>query len=343
MTPQAAIEIFCNECRHRHLSENTVAAHRDYLGRFAYWCELNRLGDLREVTLQRLLDFHRWLKQKKRPDGRPATVCYQNRYIRLVKQLFKLLAGRNLIMADVGRDFPPLHDPKSLPRGIMNKDQVMRLLRQPSLTTPAGFRDRTLFETLYSTGLRGGELCKLTLYDVNLPERMLRVIEGKGRKDRVVPIGKVACSYLAEYIQAVRPILLGQKQTSVVFVTVQGEPFKTKNLRQQFMLHRNQAGLPDIITVHSLRHTCATEMLKGGASIRHVQELLGHADIQTTQIYTHVVPTDLKKAHARTAPSERRKIVEKIAFPAADDQVHWNDKRNAKYWQKLRAKPGGKC
>ncbi|MFH0909566.1 MAG: tyrosine-type recombinase/integrase, partial [bacterium] len=197
-------------------------------------------------------------------------------------------------------------------------------------TTPTGFRDRTIFEVLYSTGLRGGELCKLTLYEVNLQERMIRVVEGKGRKDRVVPVGKVATSYLAEYIKTVRPILLGEKQTPVVFVTAQGEPFKTNNLRSQFMLHRDRAGLPDIITVHSLRHTCATEMLKGGASIRHVQELLGHASISTTQIYTHVVQTDLKKAHARTAPSERRQAVDVPTFDTAAPS--WNDNRNAKFW-----------
>jgi integrase/recombinase XerD len=213
---------------------------------------------------------------------------------------------------------------------------VTKLLQAARLSTPTGFRDRTLFEVLYSTGLRGGELCKLTLYEVNLQERMLRVIEGKGRKDRVVPVGKVAASYLAEYIRAVRPILLGDQQTPAVFVTARGAPFKTNNLRQQFILHRDRAGLPDIITVHSLRHTCATEMLKGGASIRHVQELLGHASISTTQIYTHVVQTDLKKAHARTAPSERRQAVDVPSFDTVAPS--WNDNRNAKYWAIIHGK-----
>ncbi len=347
MTPEQAIEIFCDESKHRHLSERTVEAARGYLDRFAHWCGVNHLADLREATLETLLAFHRSMKQHKRPDGQLCSIKYQNRHIRLVKQLFKLLAARTLIMADIGRDFPPLTDPRSLPRGIMNKDQVMTLLRQPFMTTPLGFRDRTMLEVLYSTGLRGGELCRLTLYDVDLPARTLRVLQGKGRKDRVVPIGKVAAGYLGEYIKSVRPILLAPSSqpttdkrtpaTPLVFVSARGLKLWTADLGRIVKMYREQAHLPDNITTHSLRHTCATEMLKGGASIRHVQELLGHADIATTQIYTHVVQSDLKKAHARTAPSERRKTAEPVAFAAGDGKPRWNDNRNAPFWKAVKS------
>ena len=288
----------------------------------------------------------RWLKARKRPDGQPSTVRYQNRHIRLVKQLFKLLAARTLIMADVGREFPPLHDPRTLPRGILTKEQVMTLLRQPHITTPLGFRDRTMLEVLYSTALRGGELCRLSLYDVDLPARMLRVL-GKGNKERIVPVGKVAAGYLAEYVKNVRPVLAGEVGGSAVFLSATGRALYTNDLHRLIKFYREKAHLPDNITTHSLRHTCATEMLKGGASIRHVQELLGHADIQTTQIYTHVVPTDLQKAHARTAPSERRRNVEVPCFPpkadpplagTGGDHPHWNDRRNAPLWRALQGR-----
>ena len=342
MKPTEAITIFCDECRHRHLSERSVESARGYLGRFVYWCELNRLDDLREASIQHLLDFHRWMKQKKRPDGKPSTIRYQNRHIRLVKQLFKLLATRSLIMADMGRDFPPLHDPRILPRGILTKEQAMQLLQQPHITTPLGFRDRTMLEVLYSTGLRGGELCRLSLYDLDLPTRMLRVLQGKGRKDRVVPIGKVAAGYLAEYIKNVRPVLVssepgrkaGVSGSSAVFLSATGRTLCTNDLHRLIKYYRGKARLPDNITTHSLRHTCATEMLKGGASIRHVQELLGHADIMTTQIYTHVVPSDLQKAHARTAPSERRRSPDEARF-AGGAHPRWTDKRNAPQWREM--------
>lgn len=334
MKPGKAVKIFCDERKHRHLSEQTIEADLFYLGRFVDWCAGHGLADLREATSETLLNFHCWIKQHKRPDGQICSIKYQNRHVRLVKQLFKLLADRNHIMADIGKNFPPLHDPHSLPRGIMNKDQIMLLLQQPYLTTPLGFRDRTILEVLYSTGLRSGEICRLTLYDLDLPERIIRVLQGKGKKDRVVPIGKVAAGYLAEYIKNVRPVILDKNVSPLVFLSSTGKNLRTADLGRIVKMYRDKAHLPDSITTHSLRHTCATEMLKGGASIRHVQELLGHADIRTTQIYTHVVPTDLKKAHARTSPSERRRMVEDVRFMSGE-KPKWNDKRNRAEWYKL--------
>ena len=344
-----AIALFVEAGRVRELSPRTLNHYRMYLDRFADWSEGRGVPDVRDVTLEHVLEFRRSLDGKQGPGGKKTTVSYRNRHVRCARLLFRLLFKRGLILSNLAARIPEYRDPKKLPRGIMDKDQVTKLLQAAHLTTPTGFRDRTIFEVLYSTGLRGGELCKLTLYEVNLQERMLRVVEGKGRKDRIVPVGKVAASYLAEYIKNVRDIFTRHSSksdggqgtaTSALFLTAQGEPFKTTNLRQQFILHRDRAGLPDLYTVHSLRHTCATEMLKGGASIRHVQELLGHASISTTQIYTHVVQTDLKKAHARTAPSERRQAVDVPSFDTAAPS--WNDNRNAKFWPVVHGKAATK-
>ena len=337
MTLDEAIELFIEEGRTRELSPRTLQLRRLLLGRFAHYCELHHVDDVRDVELQTILDYRRWLSHRKKAGGGPLDLGYQNRHIRLVRLLFRLLYRRTLIMGDITANLPELHEPRKLPRGIMDKDQVMKLLQQPYMTTPTGFRDRTILEVLYSTGLRGGELCRLTLYDLDLQARMIRVL-GKGRKERVVPIGKVACSYLAEYLKAVRPLLLADRQSALVFLTAQGTGYNTHLLWVMIKRYRDKAHLPDNITTHSLRHTCATELLKGGASIRHVQELLGHADIATTQIYTHVVQTDLKKAHARTAPSERRQPVDVPEFDT--DHPAWNDKRNAPYWSQIRRSRG---
>ena len=329
MTPDRAATIYLDDCRARHLAEETIRGRQLELDRFAFWCGCVNMNDLRDAAAETLTDYRRWLGTRKRPDGNPITVQYANSQARTVRLLFKLLHKRGLIMSDITATLEPLRDPLRLPRGIMTPDEVMRMLRQPLMTTPLGFRDRAILETLYSTGLRGGELCRLSLYDIEMPARTLRVL-GKGSKERVVPIGKVAAGYLAEYVKSVRPILLGERATPVVFLSATGLPLRTHDLGRIVKTHRDKAGLPDNITVHSLRHTCATEMLKGGASIRHVQELLGHASIQTTQIYTHVVQTDLKKAHARTAPSERRHVVDVPAFDT--EHPAWNDRRNIPYW-----------
>ncbi|MEK7996663.1 MAG: tyrosine-type recombinase/integrase [Planctomycetota bacterium] len=354
MKPEDAVVLYLDHDRQRHLSDSTVRANLFLLQHLSEYCRLHGVADLRDATTDTLLDYHRWFRTRKRPDGEAHSTAYINAHARRAKTLFKFLAERHYIMTDIGKDFPPLHDVKPLPRGIMNKDQVMQLLQQPPMTTPLGFRDRAMLEVLYSTALRGCELCRLSLYDFDAQERMIRVIAGKGKKDRVVPIGKVAAGYLAEYIKTVRPVLVGETQNSWIFLSATGCRLVTNDLHRLVKRYRETAGLPAAVTTHSLRHTCATEMLKGGASIRHVQELLGHSDIMTTQIYTHVVPIDLKKAHARTAPSERRKTVEKVEF-LAGGAVRWTDKRNAKYWpkvhrsspseggSKLRAKPVEKC
>ncbi len=342
MTPSEAIAIYLDDGRTRHLADATVRGRDIHLKRFTFWCGCVHMKDLRDAVAETLTDYRRWLGTRKRygtsrrssaEAEQPISIQYANSQARTVRLLFKLLYKRGLIMSDITAILEPLRDPLRLPRGIMNKDQVMQMLQQPYMTTPLGFRDRTILEVLYSTALRGGELCRITLYDLDLPGRTLRVL-GKGSKERVVPIGKVAVGYLGEYIKSVRGILQGKRNSSIIFLSATGLPLRTADLGRIVRTHRDKARLPDNITVHSLRHTCATEMLKGGASIRHVQELLGHASIQTTQIYTHVVQTDLQKAHARTAPSERRKSVDVPEFNT--DHPGWNDRRNIPYWPGVR-------
>jgi len=342
MKPEDAIALYLDHQRQRHLSVHSVAYAGFLLQHLGEYCQIHDIADLRDATLETLLDYYRWIRQKKRPDGKTIATLYVNNHIRVARALFRLLADRQYVMSDISKDFPPLHDPKTLPRGILTPDQVMQLLRQPLTTTPLGFRDRAMLELLYSTAIRGGEICKITLYDFDPRDRMLRV-NGKGGKDRVVPVGKVAAGYLAEYIKTVRPILAEETQNDWLFLSASGHRLSPNDLQRLVRSYREKAHLPVNITTHSMRHTCATEMLKGGASIRHVQELLGHADIQTTQVYTHVVPSDLKKAHARTAPSERRKSAGKVEFTASGGVVCWNDKRNAEFWPKLRARHGRKC
>ena len=336
MNLQQAIYLFLEEGRCRYLAKSTLRNQRRFLLRFAEWCADHGLNDPREATLQTLLDYHRQLRRMKRPDGRPFSISSVNYAMHTVKQLFKRLAVRQLILCDIGQDFPALKKPKTLPKSILTRDQAMKLLQQPNLSTPLGFRDRAMLEMLYSTGVRGAELCNLLLHDLDLPARMVRVIQGKGRKDRVVPLGKVAAGYVAEYVRSVRPVLTGDGDSATVFLSSTGRTLEPKALLRIVKAYRDKAHLPDTITTHSLRHTCATEMLKGGASVRHVQELLGHARISTTQIYTRVVPLDLKKAHARTAPSERRRDVEAVRFDPG--QARWRDMGNLGFWEMFRPK-----
>ncbi|WP_309401043.1 IS4/Tn5 family transposase DNA-binding protein [Cerasicoccus maritimus] len=179
--------------------------------------------------------------------------------------------------------------------------------------------------------IRSAELCKLSIFDIDLPEGMLTVRQGKGRKDRIVPLGKAAREFLREYLERVRPILwkMNQGRCAVerLFFTNRRTPLRPDGLLRIVRKYQIAAGLPPEITTHSFRHTCATEMLKGGASVRHVQEMLGHSSMETTQIYTRIVPTDLKAMHQKTAPSEAKGLrrLAKPVFTRQSDRDWGNE------------------
>lgn len=314
----------------QHLTPLTVKHRIHHVETFLAWLPSNPDGsrpDLRDVQLQHLLDYYEYLCRRPKKNGEMASDGYRHTQIQGVKGFYSFLKKRRKILVDPFIDFPVLRKPHRLPRGVITNEQVLRWMAQPNLSTPIGFRDRTIMEVFYSTGLRGMELCKLTAYDVNIKDRTVRVIMGKGRRDRIVPIGKMALGFVAEYLDSVRPLLLAKNRGQSVerlFLTNRGAAMPTDILRKILMQYRDAARLPRSVTVHSLRHACATEMLKGGANVRHVQEMLGHTTLITTQVYTRVVPSDLKRIHKITAPSERRRIIDVPTFELRG----WQDRKN---------------
>ncbi|MEM1158444.1 MAG: tyrosine-type recombinase/integrase [Verrucomicrobiota bacterium] len=311
---KAWTDTYLDHLEQQHQSQSTLRSKRLWLDSFCQWlADSQHIDDLRAVTFDHIRQYQTHLSQVKRSNGKPTTTAYQHRQIWMLADFFKYLLLREKVLINPCDDLPQLHKPKQLPKGVMTADQVMKLMRQPNLKDPWGFRDRTVMEVLYSSGLRGGEIGRLTIYDVDFQEKVLRVVQGKGRKDRVVPVGQAALKYLDEYMNRVRPVLMQHPQSNrvmhLLFFTRRHHPFTSSQLYNVIKAHRNKAGLPETVTTHSLRHACATEMLKGGASVRHIQELLGHNSIRTTEIYTHVIPHDLQRIHAQTAPSERRKKI----------------------------------
>lgn len=301
MTPSEAAALYLDWRRGQHLAASTVRADGIVLKHWTRFCRHYGLADVREADKGMLLALSERVRHGKSARGKWSK-NYQSKILWTVRDLFRYLHETERVLTDITLGLPPLHKAKTLPKNLMNRGQIARLLHQPNLSTAEGFRDRCIFELLYSSGLRGAELCALTPYDLDLSGRVLRVVQGKGRKDRQVPVGKVAAQFLSEYLKQVRPVLLKRKKNP------DGSLFliSTHTLRKRFQKHRDAAKLGDIFTVHSLRHSCATEMLRGGASVRHVQELLGHSSIDTTQDYTRVVIDDLQKSHERTAPGNRR-------------------------------------
>jgi integrase/recombinase XerD len=189
---------------------------------------------------------------------------------------------------------------------VLNPQEAEAVLRQPDRRTATGLRDRALLELLYSTGLRRAEVAGLRLGQVDAVRRVVLVQAGKGQRDRVVPIGRRALRWVARYLRRSRPQLVGSEDPGYLFLNRRGRPFRLNRLSERVAAYVRAAGLAKRGSCHLFRHTMATALLEGGADVRDVQEMLGHASLATTARYTHVSIARLQVVHARAHPAERR-------------------------------------
>jgi integrase/recombinase XerD len=220
-----------------------------------------------------------------------------------VRSFFRHLFKQGVLFHDPAASLEHPKHSQPLPRGILSDAHVLALLKAPDAKTPLGMRDRAILELLYTTGLRNTELRTLRITDVERDAAQIHVT-GKGTKDRVVPVGRIALNWLSLYLKEARPKLLGGKDRGLVFLSKNGRIITTLNLIDLVRKYGKKAGLPQEVTPHALRHTCATHLLRAGADIRSIQVLLGHSSLATTQIYTHVEIADLKKVHRAFHPRE---------------------------------------
>lgn len=245
-------------------------------------------------------------KNKKNKEYSTGTICMK---IRSLKRFFEYLEQSNIIFIN---PMEYIHEPKqdkSIPRNILTTKEMEKLLDQPNLGTRTGIRDRAVLEVFYSTGIRLSELCHLTIYDADLQGKMLRINQGKGRKDRVVPLGRHAIRFLREYISKVRPHLSKKNRKSrMLFVNQLGQALSKQVVSVMVRTSSKKAKLTKKVSAHILRHTFATQLVKNGANVVAVQKMLGHRDLRTTQGYIKGLGIDLKKAHSKSHPREKDKI-----------------------------------
>lgn len=276
------------------LSQNTLSAYRRDLAGFAAWLKEAR-G--RELSQAESADIDTWLAYRFAARAKPRTAA---RYTASLRRFFRFLGREGTISTDPTQflDTPKL--PRPLPK-ILSEADVETLLAVPDVETTAGLRDRAMLETLYATGLRVSELVGLKLLNLDLNAAVLRVT-GKGGKDRLVPLGEEAQHWLSRYLRESRPLMLNGKKCAEVFVTPRGAGMTRQAFWHLLKRRALKAGIHKPLSPHTLRHAFATHLLAHGADLRVVQMLLGHADISTTQIYTHVAQERLKKLHAQHHP-----------------------------------------
>jgi integrase/recombinase XerD len=272
---------------------------------FEYLCRRN-ISHVDGITKEVISTYQ--IKQYERINhkGVPNSIGYQNAVLRAVKQFVGFLKDTGYIVSGPVENVPYAKEPKTLPRSIMTPSETRKILNMPDTKSVIGYRDRTMLEVLYSTGIRKTELQKLTINDVDYHDGFMRV-NGKGDKERVVPIGRIACRYLENYIKTVRPELIKDPYNSHLFLSIRGNRINTNMTWYIIKKYAKKAKIKKNVHCHTFRHTCATAMLKNRADIRTIQELLGHESLLSTQIYTHVSINDLKEVHKRCHPREKDK------------------------------------
>lgn len=240
--------------------------------------------------------------------GRQNAFSTQNNYIRAMKTFFYFLQAEGYLSYNPAKGIAYAKVPTQLPKTILTPQEAKKLIKTPDIHTPLGYRDRAMLEVLYSTGIRRNELRNLKPQDVDCEKGFLRVTQGKGDRDRIVPLGKIACKYVENYIRLVRLDLVSKKNSPYLFLTWTGNQMCTGTMRDLIHKYTKKAKINKTVTPHVFRHSMATHLLQKKANIRCVQEILGHKFLDTTQKYTRITITDLKEAHQQCHPREREKM-----------------------------------
>ncbi len=281
------------------LSRNTIASYGADLAEFLSWCEKEKILSPKDFGV--------------REASRHLSCLHEKKFSRttIARRLSTLRRFFRFLLEDGGIDEDPLSLlttpklPRSLP-AVLNQGEVKRLLEAPDTNEPQGLRDKAMLELLYATGLRVSELCGLRLGQVNARARFLRVM-GKGSKERAVPVAGRALEWLERYLKEGRPTILKGKESPWLFISRGGKkPLTRQAFWQQIKRHALEAGISTEISPHTLRHSFATHLLDGGADLRSVQAMLGHSDISTTEIYTHVSRERLKQVYDTHHPRAKR-------------------------------------
>jgi integrase/recombinase XerD len=233
------------------------------------------------------------------------TAATLNRGLSTVKVFFRYLYETGCIEKNPARELMYAREPQPLPKPVLSPAEAKRLIESVDVTSSSGYRDRTILEVFYATGIRKSELINLMVSDVNYEEQLLTVRRGKGGSDRVVPLGTIGARFVANYVKLIRPILLNGADSGHLFVSRLGRPVSATALTALVKRYAAQAGIRKQMTCHLWRHTCATHMVQNGANLRHVQEMLGHHDLTTTERYLHLTILDLKAAHRKHHPREK--------------------------------------
>lgn len=305
LLPAAALQAYLKELRGARLSISLERRAQLVLPRLFSHLREKRVRDLRQVTPAHLAGYARSLLGYTTKRGQALALSSRIAFLCAVKRFFAHLTRRTLLFADPARELA-LPREHRLPRSVLSEAEARRLMAEPFPWSITGKRDRALLEVLYGTGIRIGECRRLELTDYDPARMTLLIRDGKGRKDRIVPVPVRAALALDLYLSEARPELVKRNRETATFLSKYGRPVSKSLLEVIVQTYARSAGIQAAVSPHTLRHTCATHLLQCGADVRHVQELLGHKRINTTALYTRVAISDLREVIRRAHPREVR-------------------------------------
>jgi integrase/recombinase XerD len=303
------VAAYLDHLRARNYAAQTVAFKRVALDAFIAWCAERGIVRATEVTRPVIQRYQRHLYHARMRGGRPLSAAGQLNRLTAVRGFFRFLTRENVLLYNPASELELPRLEKRLPKDILSAEEAERVLAEPDVGTPAGIRDRAILEVLYSTGIRRQELINLERRDVDAARGIVAIRQGKGKRDRFVPIGERALLWLQKYLADVRPELEAA-DVNTLFLYDTGHPLDPHRVSRAVRGYVARSGVGKKGRCHLFRHTMATLMLEGGADIRFIQQMLGHVSLRTTERYTHVSIRQLQKVYAATHPGanlERRR------------------------------------
>ena len=303
-------EKYCEWMAVNNYSPQTIVQKREHLRYLASWCEVRDITRPEQLTRNLLERYQRHVHHYRKDNGKPLCIETQIMRITVIKTFCKYLVNAGYLDSNPVSEIDLPKRPQKLPKHTLSVSEVEKVMSQPNLNRATGLRDRAILETFYSTAIRRMELANLNTYDIDSERGTLMVRQGKGQKDRVVPIGERALYWVDSYVLEARAELLKQDDHPQLFITGRGRPFLAADLSAIVTKYIKKSEIIKTGSCHIFRHSTATLMLENGADIRHIQVMLGHACLSTTQIYTQVSIKHLKAVHDRTHPGKLDKRIE---------------------------------
>ena len=289
--------------REHNYSELTLEGRELHLCELVDWCGQRQVFYVAQISKPILDRYQRTLFYKRKANGEPLSFSSQCGRLSAIRAWFKWLMQQDYIASNPASELQIPRVEKRLPKSILSEREIETVLHQPNTHDALGLRDRAILEVLYSTGIRRTEIANLKITDIDISEGTLMVRQGKGKKDRLIPIGERAAAWVEKYLYEARIELSCARDNGELFLSAYGLGLHPNNLTTLVRKYIEQAGIKKVGACHLFRHAMATLMLENGADIRFIQEMLGHSDISTTEIYTQVSVKKLKEIHTKTHPA----------------------------------------